>query len=146
MRAYATMEEMENYIRRGKDNFIKIIGGKTMGYKKFIEKLDRASDRFFEFPHEKLGTKKGKQIVDDMCTYWAVSILVQSTLFANRPLSRDSVEFMYNNYDKERALRIFDSNGYKFYMQQKEGQKDTPTQAENEQIVKYDNDNYTELE
>ena len=152
MRAYATMSEMEDYIKKGKDIFIKTLGGKTMTYKKFVENLDKAEERFHDFPHEKLGTKKGKQIVDDMCTYWSVEILILSTLFQNRPLSRESVEFMYNNYDKERALRYFDPKGYEVYMQEKEDKMknniaDVPENNQPQpRREPYDNGNYIDLE
>ena len=151
MKAYATMNEMEDYIRKGKDNFIRLLGDKTIAYKKFVDKLDKVNKKFDEFPHEKLGTKKGKQIVDNLCTYWAVEILILSTLFQNRPISKNSIEFMYNNYDRERALSYFDKAGYEVYMKQKESQKaeeikDEQAKSKSEEKQVYDSDNYIDLE
>ena len=158
MRAYSTMSEMEYYLRTGKDNFIKMLGGKNIAYTKFIEDLDKANKKLSEFPHDKLDTRKGKKIVDNFCTYRSIEILILSTSFNNppKPINKDSIEFMFNNYDRERALGYFDPKGYVEYMKQKEKKekKEEALKVANVEVKesqkgeekKYSSDNYIDLE
>ncbi len=148
-----TMSEMENYLRKGKDNFIKILGNRPMEFMDFVDNLKEADKNLSNFPQDKLWTERGQQIVEKFNSFLAISILILCNDYFFKqgnliPLTKETVEFLYNNYDKERAFSIYDSSRMEFEMRQKKGQKDTPTQAENEQSVKqvYDNDNYTELE
>lgn len=156
MRTYVTMNEMEDYIKKGKDIFIKMIGNKTIEYTKFIDNFDKANKKFYNFPSEKLGTKRGKKVADDFRAYRSVEILILSTMFHNQPMNAYTIDFMYDNYDKERALRYFDSKGYDVYMKQKneaQNSENITPKIENEQIKiqpeskqVYNNGNYIELE
>lgn len=159
MRAYSTMSEMEEFIKKGKDDFINIIGKKSLASGKFSEKLFESKRKVLNSQQVKLGTKRGKEIIDEYQAYMSINILISSTHFENIPINKDTIEFMYDNYDKEIALLCFDPMGYDVYMEQKYGTKSSASimgkstsKTENEHAEsqpkseKPFNGNYIELE
>ena len=153
MKEFATMNDMEDYIGTGKDNFIKLLGKRTMAFKDFVDELEEVDQIFTNFPKDKLMTKGGQQIIEKLNTLWAVSILVMSNdSFLKqgnlKPLTSELVEFLYENYNKEMALNTFNSFGYKQYLLQKVQNKmfENEDQKQSQEENSYNNGNYTNLE
>ena len=153
MRTYATSRELENYLAKGVGKFTGLLGKRTMDFKDFVAKLEEIEKQYSNFPPENLWTKSGQQVLEQFNTFWAIAILVMTNEGLLSALTAERVEYLYENYDKVKALNIFDNIGFKEYLMQEDAfreyimqEEDEAVQEESEPEQKYNNGNYIDLE
>ena len=128
MRAYLTMEELENYIQDGTKNFLKILKDKSIEYTKFQNTLNKINEKCGKVkPY-----KQHNSLLTKYNAYNAVNLLIESTINQNRTIDKNLIISMRDNYNKERTLQICDKMGYDVYIHQKDNVPTEQTDDENE--------------
>lgn len=149
------LSEMEDYIKKGKDIFIKIIGEKSFAFKDFVDELEKSQTDFYELDNKALATKSGQKIADKFHIIWAVSIIITCSSFFKEckkygtlfPITAKLIEFLYEDYDKEKAYSLYEPLNYKKYLMMKETNNTVKDEVKPEpESEKPFNGNYIDLE